>query len=192
MHLFLFILIMNLFGNKELFDSLQDHLKLEEFSKGDIIESSGSVSKKIYFINNGLIRIFYRSGGQEICCHFAKEREILTGIDSFFTGYPTIYTSQAIEDTQCYSLTKNELEWAFDYIEGMDRFGRIFITTAYSDLVERYNSMVSMTAQERYQVFMDKNSNLLNRIPLGYIASYLGMKQETLSRIRAKAINFSS
>lgn len=163
---------------------LEPTLKQQSFERGQIIEQSGKISKRLYFIKQGLIRVYYRSEGREICCHFAKEGEFITGIDSFFTGKPSIYTSEALECTTCTSITKDQLEWAFDNIEGLDRVGRQFITTAYIDLVERYNSMVSMNANERYQLFLEGQPDLLNRIPLGNIASFLGMTQETLSRIR--------
>ncbi|HCX21775.1 MAG: hypothetical protein CMB80_26990 [Flammeovirgaceae bacterium] len=176
----------SIFGSPELLESLKEHMQIEQFAKGEIIEQAGAVSKRIILIKKGLIRVFYRASGKEICCHFAKENEVLTGIDSFFTGKPTIYTSQALETTECYSLSKSKLDWVFDHVEGMDRYGRIFMIDAYSELVERYNSIVSMSAQERYDSFMVNHSDLLNRVPLGYISSYLGMQQETLSRIRSR------
>ena len=176
----------SIFGSPELLETLKEHMQLEQYAKGETIENAGDVSKRLFFIKKGIIRVFYRTAGREICCHFAKENEILTGIDSFFTGKPTIYTSQALETTECYSLTKNKLDWVFNHVKGMDRYGRIFMIEAYSELVERYNSIVSMSAEERYEDFMNKHSDLLNRVPLGYISSYLGMKQETLSRIRSK------
>ncbi|MEQ8470456.1 MAG: Crp/Fnr family transcriptional regulator [Marinoscillum sp.] len=174
------------FGDPNLFNQLKARMKFETFCAGKNIEEAGSVPRRLFIIEKGVIRVFYRSEGREICCHFAKEGEIMTGIDSFFTGKPSIYTSQALEETHCYSLTSEQLEWAFDNIPSMDRFGRKFITAAYIELVERYNSVVSMSAQERYEQFMSEKPDLLNRVPLGYVASYLGMTQETLSRIRGK------
>ncbi len=163
-------------------------MRYDRFRKGQVIEQAGFISRRLYIIETGLIRVFYRAEGKEVCCHFAKESEILTGIDSFFTGRASIYTSQCIEETTCYSLTKDQLQWAFDHVDGMDRLGREFITSAYIDLVERYNSLVTMTAQDRYVEFMKSEPEMLNRIPLGYLSSYLGMSQETLSRIRAQRV----
>ena len=177
-----------LFDSPEIFQKLKPYLKTERFSKGAVIEESGFISKRLFFIQSGLIRVFYRTGGKEVCCHFAKEGEILTGIDSFFTGNPSIYTTQCIEETVCHSLTKEQLEWAFDHVEGMNRMGREFVTYAYIDLVERYNSVVTISAQDRYQQFMQTQPEMLNRIPLGYLSTYLGMSQETLSRIRAQKV----
>ena len=175
-----------LFDKPEIFEQLKPYMKNEHFSKGAVIQECGMISKRLFIIQSGLIRVYYRTDGKEVCCHFAKEGELLTGIDSFFTGKPSIYTSQCIEETVCYSLTKDQLEWAFDHIEGMDRMGREFVTYAYIDLVERYNSVVTMSAQDRYNKFMETQPNMLNRIPLGYLSTYLGMSQETLSRIRSQ------
>ncbi|MEQ9303223.1 MAG: Crp/Fnr family transcriptional regulator [Marinoscillum sp.] len=174
------------FDDIELFEALKPSMKYEHFPKGCVIERSGEISKRLFIIEKGLVRVFYRKHGKEISCHFAKEGEIMTGIDSFFTGKPSIYTSDALEDTYCYSINQEQLQWSFDNHPKMDRFGREFITSAYVELVERYNSLVYMSAEERYRDFINRHADLLNRVPLGYISSFLGMSQETLSRIRAK------
>lgn len=179
---------LSFFNDPELLLKLKPFIKREVFKKGDYLQKAGTISKKLYIIKQGLIRVFYIKNGREICCHFASEGEAITGIDSFFTARPSIYTSEAIEDTICHSLTKEQLEAAYDHIPGMNKIGREFVTAAYIDLVERYNSIVCMTAEERYHDFMAQRADLLHRVPLGYISSYLGMTQETLSRVRSKKI----
>lgn len=165
---------------------VMDKITTTNFKKGDIIETAGSVSKRLYFIQTGLLRVFYYKEGKDITCYFAKEGDPITGIDSFFTQTPTKYNIEVLEDSTCISLTKDELDWMYANIPGMDTKGRIFMTNSYIAMVERFNSVLFQTADEKYKIFEQQYNDILLRAPLGHIATYLGMSQETLSRVRAK------
>ena len=171
---------------EEIAEKQPELFAIDHFKKGETIERAGVISKKLYFIKEGLIRTYYNIDGKDITCYFAREKEPITGIDSFFSQTPTMYHMEALENTTTYSVSNQQLERLYENHPSMERKGRLFMTASYIQLVERFNSVIFKTAEERYTTFIESEADLLLRVPLGQIASYLGMTQETLSRIRAK------
>lgn len=169
-----------------IFDYFHEIAQQESFAAGEHMHHAGNTSKKLYFILKGIARAYYNKDGKDVSCYFAKEGMFITGIDSFFTQQPSIYDCMALEDTVTFAITFEALEQAYALSPEFNEFGRKYITHAYIDLVERLNAIQFQSSQTRYDFFIQKHPDLMNRIPLGHIASYLGITQETLSRIRAK------
>ncbi len=97
-----------------------------------------------------------------------------------------IYYIDAIEDTEAYYINVNDLVNLFDNFPEMERYARLSMGSIFGHLMERITSMRFTAAKERYSHFKNTYSDIYHRIPLGMIASYLGITQETLSRIRAE------
>ena len=97
-----------------------------------------------------------------------------------------IYYIDAIENTKAYYINVNDLVYLFDNFPEMERYGRLSMGTVFGHFMERITSMRFTSAKERYNHFQKTYSNIYHRIPLGMVASYLGITQETLSRIRAE------
>jgi CRP-like cAMP-binding protein len=104
---------------------------------------------------------------------------------SFLQRKKDIYYIDAIINTEAYSLNVNDLVYLFDHFPEMERYARLSMGSVFGHLMERIASMRFTSAKERYDHFQKTYSDIYHLIPLGMVASYLGITQETLSRIRA-------
>jgi len=169
----------------ELDEALRQRLRYHSVARHSHIHQAGAVCQRTYWIRSGLMRLYYLKEGREVTDFFSAEGEWITSAYSFMRGEPDQFYLQALEDCQLFSLTIQDLGWLFTHFPAMERFGRIVITQQFIQQSERLNSLQFSTAAERYTHFCQTYPALLPRLPLGMIASYLGITQETLSRIRA-------
>lgn len=153
--------------------------------KGQFIHKPDHICSKTYFIVSGLVRIYYLKDDKEITDNFSAENDWITSIHSFLQNIPDYFYIQALETTKLIGIESNELEKCFLDFPEMERFGRFLITKYYLEQSERIIALQFNSAKERYGLFERTNKNILHRIPLGMLASYLGMTQETLSRVRS-------
>jgi len=159
----------------------------EFFNKGELILQKDKICKKFYFVHHGLARSFYiNENGKDITVWFFNSNSFLTAVESFFEQTPSYYNIQALEDTEVFSITYGKLLQLFDKYHCMEKFGRILSIKMINLLSEKLNSIQFQTAEGRYKYMLKKYPDIANQAPLGHIASYLGITQETLSRIRAK------
>ncbi|GAA4884635.1 hypothetical protein GCM10023311_03860 [Flaviramulus aquimarinus] len=138
-----------------------------------------------FFIKKGLVRIYYLKNGKEITDNFSAENEWITSIYSFLQNIPDHFYIQTLEETEVIKISIDDLEDCFIDFPEMERFGRMLISKYFLEQSERIISLQFNSAKERYKFFERASKNKLTRVPLGMLASYLGMTQETLSRIRS-------
>ncbi|WP_159471011.1 Crp/Fnr family transcriptional regulator [Dyadobacter sp. 3J3] len=110
----------------------------------------------------------------------------MSAIDSLFTGKPSQYNIEILEDSVVWSLQYHKIEPVFKKCPGVERLGRLLITNNYLLLDERMKLFAFCTAEERYERLLMQIPDILKKVKLGQIASYLGISQEHLSRIRAR------
>jgi len=156
------------------------------FKKGTLVHDADKVCTKSYFIQKGLFRTYFLKDGKEISEYFPAEEEWCNSPKSLFTKQKDIYYIDAIEDTQTFCLAVNDLMYLFENFPEMERYSRLSMGTVVGHLLERISSIRFATAKEKYDHFLLAYHDIHHRIPLGMIASYLGITQETLSRIRAE------
>jgi CRP-like cAMP-binding protein len=147
--------------------------------------SNGEVCKEFHFLAKGIARVFYYKEGKDVTAWFAAEQGIVSAIDSLFTGHPSMYNIELLEDSEVYSLQYNKMEGIFERHPITERLGRILVTQNYLLLDERMKLFAFCTAEERYERLLQQLPDIFQRVKLGLIASYLGITQEHLSRIRA-------
>lgn len=147
--------------------------------------NAGATSDAIYFIISGAARVYYLDKeGVETTSWFLFENEFLISVYSFFTGEPSFEYLETIEDCTLIMLNRNTLnELYLQYLE-FNVIGRKLTEYYYIRNEKQANDLRMLTAKQRYQALLKSNPKLINRVSLGYIASYLGISQETLSRIR--------
>lgn len=143
------------------------------------------VCTKSYFIQTGLLRTYFIKDDKEVSEYFSCEEEWTNSPRSFITRQPDIYYMDAIEETEVFSLHVNDLGYLFDHFPEMERYARLSMGAVFGHLMERITSMRFTSAKEKYDHFCEVYKGVYHRIPLGMVASYLGITQETLSRIRA-------
>ncbi len=164
-------------------NSISDNITL---SKGSDLIRINERCDNLYFIEKGLIRGYYFDDGKEITNWFAQEQEFATCFYSFIASKPSFEILQCIEDCELIALNCASLQNLYKQFPETERIGRVITENYYIKLEERILSLQFKTAKERYQKLQNTKSSLLQRASLGQIASYLGITQETLSRIRAE------
>jgi len=183
-----------IFRHFEKYIKLSDTLKSElakrilfkTFKKGELVHNADTICTKSYFIQKGLLRTYFIKDGKEISEYFSAENEWCNSPRSFRTRQKDIYYIDALEDTECFCLHVNDLVYLFDNFPEMERYARLSMGTVFGHLIERITSLRFTTAKEKYDHFLSTYQDIYARVPLGMVATYLGITQETLSRIRAE------
>lgn len=170
----------------ESMEALSKKLKRLDLPSHSFLVKEGSRCNHIYFMQSGCLRGFYNLDGKEATYWFAFENNFVTSFYSFNSGNPSFENIQALEDSVLWCLSHEELHQLYNQYPDIDRLGRISHEKYYMMLQERFISIHFKEAKERYTKLLDSAPHILQRVPLGYIATYLGISQETLSRIRGK------
>ncbi|RZK14814.1 MAG: Crp/Fnr family transcriptional regulator [Pedobacter sp.] len=182
----LFSLFNNLYPIKEeIKTAIIANSELIKVGKKVKLLSVGERSNTIYFIVSGAARIFYlNKEGKETNTWFLFENELLISVYSFYTGKPSFEYIETLEDCRLIAVKRDKLDEL--YLQYMEfNFSGRKLTEFYHMRNEiQANELRMLSAKERYQNLLDRNPQLFQRVSLGHIASYLGISQETLSRIR--------
>ncbi|MBL8684986.1 MAG: Crp/Fnr family transcriptional regulator [Myxococcales bacterium] len=153
--------------------------------KGAVLVAPGERSTRLFLVETGLLRSFHVVESREVDAHFALEDGVVGAIDSIVFGRESRYGIDALEDTECLSLDWGELESFLDAHPEHERLVRKITQHLYAELVERFEGMLFLSARDRYEHFLARYPGITQRVGLAHIASYLGMTQETLSRVRS-------
>jgi CRP-like cAMP-binding protein len=156
------------------------------FTKGEIIHHASEICVKSYFIKKGLVRLYYVKNDKEISEYFCSENEWVNSPRSFMFRESDVYFIDALENTETFELKVEDLGYLFDNFPEMERYARLSMNSLLYQIIERMTSMRFSTAKEKYDHFRRTYHKIHPRIPLGMTASYLGITQETLSRIRSQ------
>ncbi len=157
-----------------------------EIEKGHIILQESKTAKKIYFVDQGLLCGKLNHNGKEIINWFAYENQFVTSMYSFISQKPSYESIETLEKCLLYEINYDNLQLLYKQITAFEKLGRVLTEQYYIQLEERTLSLQYLSASEKYKQFLEKEPELYQRISLGQLSSYLGISQETLSRIRAK------
>lgn len=169
-------------------DILESILVSQKYAKGEMILKEGEICRQFLYIDKGLVRQFYFKHGKEVTEHLGQEQTIVMCIESLFKKEPTKLQVEALEPTTVYALPKADLERVAMHNVNIQILYRkileesLIISQIHADLV-RFE-----TAQDRYKKLCKLCPQVVLRAPLVYIASYLQMTPETLSRVRASTL----
>ncbi len=172
------------FTQSELND-IQSHFKKELVPKNQILVRQGDICKTLYFMEHGMGRSYYlNENGKEITQWFFGVGKFMTSADSFFQQTPSLYNLEVLVDSVVFSISKEDIDQLFAKYHKMEKLGRLVTTEMLTKIVNKLNAIQFQTAKERYDYMLAEFPDIAHQVPLGHIASYLGMTQETLSRIR--------
>ena len=152
--------------------------------KNEELQPIDHTCKTIYFIKSGIARIYYYKDGIDITEYFAFENNIIARAESLFTGKPSKKAIQVLEDSEIIAINAPQLFKLYDAHPQIERLFRLIFEAAYIDTIHRVESIQFCSAKERYLALLQE-TELVKRLPLKHIASYLGITQVSLSRIRA-------
>jgi CRP-like cAMP-binding protein len=152
--------------------------------KNKDLQSIGHTCKTIYFIKKGVARIYYFKDGIDITESFFFENSIIARVESLFTGKPSRKAIQILEDAEIIAINSTQLFKLYNSFPEIERLFRKIFEAAYVETVNRIEGIQFHSAEERYNALINEAPNVLMRVPLKYVASYLGITQVSLSRIR--------
>lgn len=159
----------------------------EEFLKGHFLFQQGYVCRHIFFIEKGLIRVYYYSeDGKEITDRFASENKFATATDSFYLQKSTNQYGVLLEDSIIYSIIYSDFNQLLNSSHTLSKYLFHILSEITYDYTKYISILKFQTAHERYKKLLQISPSLFQRVQLSYIASYLGITPETLSRLRAK------
>lgn len=158
----------------------------QERNKGDFYLKEGQSASGLFMIEKGLVRAFFHLNNKEINAWFGTERVILGSIHPLFFQQPAKENIQFLEDSVIYSISWQQLNELYHRFPEFNTIGRLMAEEFCAILEKRIVSLHTLSASERYDELLKETPQLLQRISLGHIASYLGVTLETLSRIRGR------
>jgi CRP-like cAMP-binding protein len=170
-------------GEKDFITSL---FKEKRYKKGDFFLAEGQICKHVGFITKGLMRYYINHDGEEKTYSFSQENQYVCNYESFIPQNPSLKVIQALEDTEVLVISHTDLQLLYSNVKKGERFGRIAIEGVFLQLLQDINSLYTETPELRYETFLKNHSDLQQRISQYHIASYVGVKPQSLSRIRKR------
>lgn len=161
-------------------------LREKRLAKKEYLLKAGQISRKICFISKGLLRCFYLKGNHEVSSWFMKEGDVIVSVESFFSQKESYEAIQALEDTLLYYVTFDELQFIYRHFPEFNFIARVLLQKYYTLSEQRLYSLRMQRSQERYQHLLKNQSDLILRVPAKHLASYLGITEVTLSKIKGR------
>jgi CRP-like cAMP-binding protein len=159
---------------------------MRNLTKKEYLLQAGEVSNHIYFIKSGLVRAFYLKKNKEVSTWFMKEGDVIFSVESFYSQTPSYYSIHCLEDSTVYYMTYEQLQSIYTNFIEFNVVRAVLTEKYYIKSVQRERAMRMHKALERFQFLIDNDIDLVRRVPKKYLASYLGVTVETLSRRRGK------
>lgn len=156
---------------------------LRHVKKGVRLLSKGRLATQYYFVRKGCLRIYHAENGREVTGWLATENVFFAEIKSITTGKPTDYSIEAIEDCELDVISTRDMDKLYLAFPRWQEFGRKVWQEAFSTLITRVDSYQADNAETRYEKLV-QHPELLMRVPLKYLATYLGVTATSLSRLR--------
>ncbi len=166
------------------FECYYELLQFKSIKKNEKLLIPNQVCRQAYFIQSGCLRYYNLVEGEEQTGQFFFEESWYSDYESFLFEKPTNQTIEALEKTNVAILTKHALGKLYCEIPKFERFGRLMAENAFMGLRKYTESLTHVSAEERYKQLIQNRPKVIQRVPQQYIASYLGIRPQSLSRIR--------
>ncbi|MDE1192219.1 MAG: Crp/Fnr family transcriptional regulator [Arachidicoccus sp.] len=158
----------------------------KHFSKGDYFLKEGQVCKFVGFIEKGLIRYFINKDGEDAIYNFGKENDFVCNYESFLDHSASNKNIQCIEDTLMLVCSYDNLQEIYTSLSEGQKWGRLVCENLFVNAIKQITSLYTAAPEKRYREFLEFYPDLQQRIPQYYISSYVGVKPQSLSRIRKR------
>jgi CRP-like cAMP-binding protein len=167
-------------------DIVTSLFKQKSYKKGDYFLKEGQICKQVGFVAKGLLRYYINHDGEEKIYDFSQENEYVCNYESFLPQLPSSKNIQALEDSEVFVISHADLQLFYANVHGGERFGRIAIEAVFVKLLQGISSLYTETPELRYERFLKNHADLQQRISQYHIASFVGVKPQSLSRIRKR------
>jgi CRP-like cAMP-binding protein len=166
------------------FEQISGLLDVRHCKKKEILTQAGAVEHYLYMVKKGMVRKYFFKKQYEMVTQLAKEGDIVCSSVSFLSQQPSEYIVETLEPSTLYALSYDNLQKLYGWGPKMERLGRL-ITLDWLLQKDIWDlDRVKQDPRERFKRFMSENSDLIQRVPQKYLASYLNMKPETFSRYK--------
>lgn len=173
--------------SQESIEAIVPFLTQRSFAKKDFLVRQGNVSNELHFILSGCVREYFENANaDEINTWFGFENAIAVSTYSFFSQKPSLTNIQALEDTETILIRHEDLQKLFNQFHEIERLGRLLAEQYLVQIEEIKIILQTLSAKQRYEYLLQHKPEFIKRIPLKYLASFLGIKLETLSRVRGQ------
>jgi CRP-like cAMP-binding protein len=158
----------------------------KKLKAGEYFLEEGKICRHVGFIEKGLVRYYVNEEGKESTIFFNQEGEFICNFQSFLPQKPSMVTIQALEDTELLIISYDGLQTLYTDVRNGERFGRLAVEQLFLTSSAQIRSLYKDPPAVRYQQFLDTYPGLVQRLQQYYIASYVGIKPQSLSRIRKR------
>lgn len=172
--------------SEALAEKIRSFARIKNYKKGELILREGEVCRDASMIVEGFVRFYYIHDGKEITSRLLEEDFIINSWLSYYKQQPSNEFIEAAEDSTLVCLDYNSIQKMYVEFPESNIIGRKETEYAFYLSERRTQMLRKHTAEEKYKYFLDNHPTLLQRVPLKHIASYLGMNEETLSRVRTR------
>ncbi|QKX03897.1 Crp/Fnr family transcriptional regulator [Aquimarina sp. TRL1] len=186
----LFIQLINqytLLNQKEI-DLLKDTVSIRSYKKNEILFAEGKVATSMYFVLQGWVRLFYNVNGNDKTAFFYTEGKFICAGESFAKQVPARENYQVLEDTVLVHFEKENIEKLLQYSSKFELISRLATEDELITYQKIVASFVTQSPEQRYRDLLNKNGVIFHKVPQQYIASFLGVSPETLSRIKKRVL----
>lgn len=169
----------------KLLDELLDYFKYASFSKNTFLIEENSIMEYTFFLESGYVRAFvFDENGAEVTTSIYSTSCFVNDLTSFYKKSPSTQNYQAVTDCKCWKVKQEVIFFYFNKILEFRKFGMLLVLKNYDELNERMLGMTKDNAKTRYLKLLSKHPDIIHNVPLRIIASYLGITDTSLSRIR--------
>lgn len=163
--------------------------KQKEYSINQIIHQEGLMCNKLWFITKGLVRYTSNINGEDRNFIFRSEGNFIGDIESFIKRTPSTKSIVTLEDCMIYAISKNDLQIFYQKVTHGERFGRLLVENIFAAAVNHLVSFYTESPEQRYIKLIKQNKDFIQRIPQYHIASFLGIKPQSLCRIKKRLLS---
>lgn len=166
---------------------IEQYAEIKSYKKGDILVREGAYSDRMYYILKGVAREYYiNDKGKEVVIKIVFEHHFIAALNPYFNNIPSEVWIDVVEDCIMLETTRQTGDMLCDRFHDFERLGRLI---SIENMLLFHNRIIDLqfkSAEERYQALLEKHPAIFDRVPTGYIASFIGVSFETLSRIKNK------
>ena len=161
-------------------------LQLVEYNKNEVITEQGVIENNIYFIESGLLRLYYEGDNKDVTLNIGFPNTFLSSYSSFLTSSPSEFVLSSLTKSNLVAISKSDLEQIYMGTSCGNALGRLFSEQQFLYHSQRETAFMTLSPTQRYLDLFEHQPKLVKEIPLKYLASYIGITPQALSRIRAK------
>ena len=170
-------------------DICKQYFELKSLPKNNIVEEENKVPKHLYFITKGFMRLFYYDDkGDEITTHIESQNQFITSFTNFIREIKSNENLECVTNCELYKIERSKLVYLIEKNETFKKLSLVIFEQSVATTQIRANDFATLTAELRYKKLIDNQPEIIQHVPIQYIASYLGIKPQSLSRIRKQII----